>query len=164
MKGRGGVGHCWKAFENYGYCGPKSPEDSEDVNFIAAMIKTLLKEHDIPNSRVVVAGFSNGASMAFRFYCEASHLIGGLVIIGQAFFDPYKGFFDYQNNRVSVLAVDKFVFIFSPFWLSFCLSDDLPLSPSPPFFISSMRVCSFSCSCSCSSACAWAWECLSVHT
>ena len=35
------VGHCWKAFERYGYCGPTSPEDSEDVDFIAMMIASL---------------------------------------------------------------------------------------------------------------------------
>lgn len=37
----GGVGYCWKAFEHYGYCGPTSPEDSEDVDFISAMISSL---------------------------------------------------------------------------------------------------------------------------
>jgi len=38
--------------------------------------------------------------MAYRFYCEQSHLLAGLVVVGQAWFDPYVGFYDYANDRV----------------------------------------------------------------
>ena len=47
-----------------------------------------------------MSGFSQGGSMAFRFNCEKSESIGGLVIGGQAWFDPTLGYYDYTNNNV----------------------------------------------------------------
>lgn len=48
----------------------------------------------------IMSGFSQGGSMAFRFNCEKSESIGGLVIGGQAWFDPALGYYDYTNNNV----------------------------------------------------------------
>ena len=100
-----GSGPCWKAFQNYGYCqnapgGGMVPEDSEDVDFIAALIEHLQDVYSFPKGTVIVPGHSNGGSMAFRFYCERSELIGGLVIQSQAYFDPVVGYYDYVNNHV----------------------------------------------------------------
>lgn len=91
---------CWKAFRNYGYCQPRGAyEDSSDVDFLAAMIASIKKQHDVPEGRTIVSGFSNGASMAYRFACERSDLYDGLVIESQAWFDPWVGYYDYVNHR-----------------------------------------------------------------
>jgi poly(3-hydroxybutyrate) depolymerase len=99
----GTLGACWKAWGNYGTCGGVS-EDSEDVDFLAALIRKLIQVHMIPpaqeGGKILMSGMSNGGSMAYRFNCERSELIGGLAIQSQAYFDPYVGFYDYQNNRV----------------------------------------------------------------
>jgi len=91
---------CWKAFPNYGYCFSNSPESSEDVNFLEALIQSLKTQYAIPADKVVMSGFSNGGSMAYRFMCEKSELISGLVVGGQAWFDPWVGYYDYQNQTI----------------------------------------------------------------
>eukprot|EP01050_Picozoa_sp_SAG11_P023600 SAG11_NODE_4786_length_1766_cov_2.323935_2_plen_434_part_00 len=84
-------GACWKAWDNFGTCG--ATEDSEDVDFLAALIRSLMQVHRIPpaqeGGKIIMSGMSNGGSMAFRFNCERSELIGGLAIQSQAYFDPY---------------------------------------------------------------------------
>lgn len=75
-------GNSWKAFPGF--------DNAEDVNFLADLIKDLKVEYKIPDGRVLMAGFSNGGSMAYRFNCEKSHLIDGLVIDGFVWTDPYK--------------------------------------------------------------------------
>ena len=69
-------------------------------DFIAALIEHLQGTYAIPEGKVIMSGHSNGGSMAFRFYCERSELIGGLVIQSQAYFDPVVGYYDYINKRV----------------------------------------------------------------
>lgn len=95
---KGGTGTCWKAWGNYGTCGLKN--DSEDVDFLAALIQRLVAAHRIPVGKVIMSGMSNGGSMAFRFNCERSDLIGGLAIQSQTYFDPYVGYYDYEHQRV----------------------------------------------------------------
>ena len=89
---------CWKAWGNYGTCGVQ--EDSEDVDFLAALIEQLVEEFKIPTGRVIMSGMSNGGSMAFRFNCERSDLIDGLAIQSQAYFDPYVGYYNYDTGVV----------------------------------------------------------------
>ena len=87
--------NCWKAFESGGYCFPGEHECNDDVEFIAALIAAVRSDHALPDDgRVIVAGFSNGGSMAYRVMCERSELIGGIVVVGQAYFDPYVGIYD----------------------------------------------------------------------
>jgi poly(3-hydroxybutyrate) depolymerase len=100
---KGGTpGECWKAWAHYGTCGVT--EDPEDVDFLAALIHRLIQQHNIrppqEGGQIIMAGMSNGGSMAFWFNCEKSELIGGLAIQSQAYFDPYVGFYDYQHGRV----------------------------------------------------------------
>lgn len=100
-----GTGPCWKAFANYGTCqlkpdGGMIPEDSEDVDFLAALVTRLTDEFSVNQSRVVLAGHSNGGSMAYRFYCERAEMLGGLVVQSQSYLDPYVGFYDYVHDRV----------------------------------------------------------------
>lgn len=50
-----------------------------------------------------MSGYSAGGSMAFRFMCEKSEMIAGLVINGQAWFDPYVGI----NNGKGTIPVGE---------------------------------------------------------
>ena len=95
-KGESSTGHCWRAFENYSYCAT----DSGDVDFIEALIELKTTEYSLVDPKVIVAGFSNGGSMAYRFYCEKSEMVDALVVVGAAWFDPVVGFYDYENSRV----------------------------------------------------------------
>jgi poly(3-hydroxybutyrate) depolymerase len=78
----------WKAFHGSG--------DSEDVDFVAALIPSLLRSHgktplDDVWGNVIVTGFSAGGSMSYRIGCERSDVVGGLVLYGQTFFEPASG-------------------------------------------------------------------------
>jgi len=94
----GASGPCWKAWGNFGTCGLQN--DSEDVDYIAAVVQRMVRAHSIPAGKVIMSGMSNGGSMAYRFNCERSDLIGGLAIQSQAYFDPYVGFYDYDHSVV----------------------------------------------------------------
>ena len=76
------------------------PESSEDVEFLAALIERLKATYAIPEGRTIMSGISNGGSGAYRFNCERSEMIDGLVIGIQAWFDPYVGYFDYVHGRL----------------------------------------------------------------
>ena len=98
----GGPNPCWLSFANYGYCLGGNPESSEDVDFLAALIVAAKETWAIPPGRTIMSGISNGGSCAYRFNCEHSELIDGLVIGIQAWFDPWVGYFDYVNNMLPV--------------------------------------------------------------
>lgn len=91
---------CWKSFENHGYCFDGAEENSEDVDFLEELINNMKSEHALPDGNVLISGFSNGGSMAFRFNCEKSEITGGIVVMSQAWFDPYLGFYDEENEIV----------------------------------------------------------------
>ena len=91
---------CWRSFANYGYCMGGQPEDSQDVDFLAALIERIKAQYTIPEGRTIMSGISNGGSGAYRFNCERSDMIDGLVIGIQAWFDPWVGYFDYVNHRL----------------------------------------------------------------
>eukprot|EP01051_Picozoa_sp_SAG22_P017196 SAG22_NODE_2595_length_2404_cov_1.916269_1_plen_204_part_00 len=76
----GGPSPCWLSFAQNGYCMGGEPESSEDADFLAALIGQLKKQHTIPEGRTIMSGISNGGSGAYRFNCEHSELIDGLVI------------------------------------------------------------------------------------
>ena len=91
---------CWLSFQSYGYCIGGKPESSQDVDFLAALIGTLKQIYVIPEARTIMSGISNGGSCAYRFFCEHSELIDGLVIGIQAWFDPWVGYFDYVQHAL----------------------------------------------------------------
>jgi poly(3-hydroxybutyrate) depolymerase len=92
---------CWLSFAHNGYCMGGKPESSMDVEFLAALIGVAKSRWPaIPHGRTIMSGISNGGSCAYRFYCEQSELIDGLVIGIQAWFDPYVGYFDYIHHRL----------------------------------------------------------------
>merc|ERR1711933_183994 len=111
---------CWKAFEQYGYCngdikgnGGSSGDNSNnqgdcpmDVDFLEALIHDLVEEYSVPEEKVIIAGFSNGGSMAYRYFCEKSDTIGGTVVVGQTYADPFVGFWDSSLNSGDDFAVN----------------------------------------------------------
>ena len=81
----GGPNPCWLSFAHNGYCMGGKPESSEDVDFLAALLGVAKATWPaIPAGRTIMSGISNGGSGAYRFYCEHSELIDGLVIGIQA--------------------------------------------------------------------------------
>lgn len=76
------LGSSWKS---------QLPGDSEDVDFIAKLTTRLTTSLNVPVGKVIVTGFSAGGSMAFRVLCERSDVVGGIVPMGQAFFEPAGG-------------------------------------------------------------------------
>jgi polyhydroxybutyrate depolymerase len=66
-------------------------ERIDDVAFIDAMIDRIGKDHAIDPDRIFVAGFSNGASMAFRLGAELSHRIAAIApVAGTSWVDKPK--------------------------------------------------------------------------
>lgn len=59
---------------------PARRADVADVDYLAELIATLSARHDIPPGEVIVAGFSNGAHMAFRLALERPDLVDTLVM------------------------------------------------------------------------------------
>eukprot|EP00747_Dinoflagellata_sp_TGD_P077903 gnl/TRDRNA2_/TRDRNA2_159809_c0_seq2.p1 gnl/TRDRNA2_/TRDRNA2_159809_c0~~gnl/TRDRNA2_/TRDRNA2_159809_c0_seq2.p1 ORF type:complete len:458 (-),score=45.99 gnl/TRDRNA2_/TRDRNA2_159809_c0_seq2:59-1432(-) len=80
------TGNTWKAFPSH--------DDAGDVDFLAELIEHLKAEHQIPAGRVLMAGFSNGASMCYHFVCEKPDLIDGLVVADFPFTYPWEPFGD----------------------------------------------------------------------
>lgn len=64
---------------------------SDDVEFIAELVTELVTSRTVPADRVLVTGFSNGGSMAYRVLCERSDVVGGIVPYGQTFLEPASG-------------------------------------------------------------------------
>jgi polyhydroxybutyrate depolymerase len=56
-------------------CRPASEQQVDDVGFLRALIDRLAVEQPVDPSRVVVAGHSNGAILAYRLACELSDQI-----------------------------------------------------------------------------------------
>eukprot|EP00930_Biecheleria_cincta_P027412 TRINITY_DN19261_c0_g1_i2.p1 TRINITY_DN19261_c0_g1~~TRINITY_DN19261_c0_g1_i2.p1 ORF type:complete len:698 (-),score=75.30 TRINITY_DN19261_c0_g1_i2:211-2304(-) len=65
--------------------------DSEDVEFIAALIQSLRATYRSPANKVIVTGFSLGGSMSYRLWCERADVVTGIVAIGQSFVEPAAG-------------------------------------------------------------------------
>ena len=51
----------------------------DDLRFLAALIDTLAAELGIDRKRVYAAGFSNGASMAYRLACQRPELVAAVA-------------------------------------------------------------------------------------
>ena len=96
-EGSGGSG-CWRAFLNKGVCNAGNCEGPEDVLFIDEMVRKVKSEHSTTSGKVVVLGFSNGGSMAFRLYCELPTTFDAFVMFGQSWYDPFAGYYDYSTQ------------------------------------------------------------------
>ena len=60
-------------------CDGHAAKVPNDVSFLRSVINNLKKEYPINESKIFVAGFSNGGFMAYRMACEASDLVSGIV-------------------------------------------------------------------------------------
>ena len=66
--------------------------DTEDVRFLADLIRHLIEQWGVDPSRVYLAGFSNGAGMAFRFAAERGDLLAAVA--------PVAGYCHVRGDRV----------------------------------------------------------------
>jgi polyhydroxybutyrate depolymerase len=58
---------------------PAETATSDDVGFLSALIDTLSDAYSLDPKRIFVAGFSNGASMAYRLACERPDRIAAIA-------------------------------------------------------------------------------------
>lgn len=74
-----GVGKSWNAGV---CCQPAQGENVDDVGFTRDMVATIESEYCIDSTRVYATGFSNGAAMVFRLFCEAADLFAAYAPVG----------------------------------------------------------------------------------
>lgn len=60
-------------------CGDAKEKNIDDIGFISAMLEKMEKDFNIDGNRVFVAGYSNGAQMAYRLACEMSDKIAAIA-------------------------------------------------------------------------------------
>ncbi|WP_456385400.1 extracellular catalytic domain type 1 short-chain-length polyhydroxyalkanoate depolymerase [Desulfolithobacter sp.] len=62
-------------------CGPAVRFNVDDVAFISNLIERMQSEYGIDPRRVYVAGFSNGAMLAYRLACEIPEKIAAIIAV-----------------------------------------------------------------------------------
>lgn len=62
-------------------CGPAVKFNVDDVGFISKMIDVIHEKYGVDKRTVYVAGFSNGAMMAYRLACEIPDRIAAIVTV-----------------------------------------------------------------------------------
>ncbi len=62
-------------------CVPAAAEGIDDVQFVSNVIDGLVNQQTIDARRVYVAGFSNGAMLAYRIGCERSQAVAGVAVV-----------------------------------------------------------------------------------
>lgn len=65
-------------------CGVAAREDVNDVAFIAKMIRDIASRYPVNLRRVYVAGFSNGAMLAYRLACQIPERIAAIISVSGA--------------------------------------------------------------------------------
>lgn len=71
----------WNAI---GCCGKAVRRDIDDVGFISDLIDFLVLNRHVDPGRVYIAGYSNGAMLAYRLACEISPKIAAIACVGGA--------------------------------------------------------------------------------
>jgi len=66
-------------------CAPSTDVQSDDVSFLANLIRTVKQRYKVDSSRVWVFGYSNGGMMGYRLACEIPDLITGVGVGAGAF-------------------------------------------------------------------------------
>jgi polyhydroxybutyrate depolymerase len=75
-----GQGKSWNAGA---CCSPARDQGVDDVKFITAVVKDVLKSQpDASTSDVYLAGYSNGGKMAYRMACAEPGLFAGIASVG----------------------------------------------------------------------------------
>jgi len=77
-----GYGNSWNAG---GCCDPAASEGINDIEFISALIDTLIEEQPVDSQKVFIVGFSNGGIMAYTLASEISDKIAGIAPVGALF-------------------------------------------------------------------------------
>ena len=83
-----------------------SDGDSEDVDFIAELIRSLQASHSTPVENVVITGFSFGGSMSYRVWCERSDVVTGIVVMAQTFLEPAAGHLEKDQEVTGQTATE----------------------------------------------------------
>ncbi len=65
-------------------CGPAFTTQSNDSGFMKQVINYMAENFSIDKSKVYMAGYSNGAMLAFRYVCENPTDIQGIVVMASA--------------------------------------------------------------------------------
>ncbi|HET9028853.1 MAG TPA: alpha/beta fold hydrolase [Candidatus Aquilonibacter sp.] len=73
-----GVGRSWNAGT---CCGMPARQQIDDVGFLTNAIERVERDEHIDPARIVVAGMSNGAMMAYRMACEAPISLYGIASV-----------------------------------------------------------------------------------
>jgi polyhydroxybutyrate depolymerase len=74
-----GIGNSWNAG---GCCDPAVSQGINDVEFISALIDTLIAEQPVDSQKVFVTGFSNGGIMAYALASEITDKLAGIAPVG----------------------------------------------------------------------------------
>jgi poly(3-hydroxybutyrate) depolymerase len=75
--------HSWRAG-----CCDAAATSSEDLDFVAAVIGTLVSQGVADPAHVVVGGFSAGALLAYSFACEHARSVAAVVSVAGGLLEP----------------------------------------------------------------------------
>ena len=70
-----------RTFDSGNCCAPAMGSGIDDVGFVAWVIADLEQQTAIDRRRVVIAGHSNGAMLAWRIACERADVVAGAVVV-----------------------------------------------------------------------------------
>lgn len=65
-------------------CGEPRRTKVDDVSFISAVLDEVATQHEVDQSRIYLAGFSNGGMLSYRLSCELGERFAGIAVVGGA--------------------------------------------------------------------------------
>ena len=74
-----------QAWNADGCCGLPRRTNVDDVGFLTAVLDDVEQKFPVDQSRIYVAGFSNGGMMSYRLSCELGDRIAGIAVVSGAF-------------------------------------------------------------------------------
>lgn len=99
--GRGRYRHVLLTWNGGQCCGYSTGRKIDDSGYIADLIDEAVSTGKFDPARIYVAGFSNGAMLAYKFACEHSEKIAAIASIGGSM----TGFEQCPRSPVSVLII-----------------------------------------------------------
>jgi polyhydroxybutyrate depolymerase len=81
-----GLGADWNAGE---CCGAAHSANVDDVGFMRALVRALEHEMPVDRRRVYVAGFSDGARMAYRVACDLGTRVAAVAVVSGSLVDGH---------------------------------------------------------------------------
>jgi polyhydroxybutyrate depolymerase len=79
-----GLGADWNAGE---CCGAAHGGNVDDVGFLRALVRALAREMPVDRRRIYVAGFSDGARMAYHAACELDAQVAAVAVVAGSIVD-----------------------------------------------------------------------------